>query len=56
MAQRFAGKVNAPDFPSDAEWLNTRRPLALRDLRGKLDHVEPLLARRWRECRTVAPD
>jgi len=36
MAQRFAGKVNAPDFPPDAEWLNTRRPLALRDLRGKL--------------------
>ena len=36
MAQRFAGKVNAPDFPPDADWLNTRRPLSLRHLRGKL--------------------
>jgi len=36
MAQRFAGKVNAPDFPSDTDWLNTQRPLSLHDLRGKL--------------------
>lgn len=36
MPSRFAGQVNAPDFPSDLEWLNTNRPLRLRDLRGKL--------------------
>ncbi|MBI4551468.1 MAG: redoxin domain-containing protein [Candidatus Latescibacteria bacterium] len=32
----FAGKVNAPEFPSGADWLNTDRPLSLRDLRGKV--------------------
>ncbi len=36
MATRFAGKVNAPDFPTDLDWLNAARPLSLRDLRGKL--------------------
>lgn len=36
MAERFAGQVTAPDFPADAEWLNTDRPLGLRDLRGKI--------------------
>lgn len=36
MPQSFAGKVNAPDFPPDAAWLNTDRPLSLRDLQGKL--------------------
>jgi len=36
MAERFAGQVRAPEFPPDAEWLNTERPLSLRDLRGKI--------------------
>ena len=36
MATRFAGKVNAPDFPANLDWLNAERPLSLRDLRGKL--------------------
>ena len=36
MPSRFAGKVNAPDFPADLDWLNVERPLGLRDLRGKL--------------------
>ena len=36
MPSRFAGKVNAPDFPPSAEWLNTDRPLSIKDLRGKL--------------------
>lgn len=30
------GVVNAPDFPEGLEWLNTERPLSLRDLRGKI--------------------
>ncbi|MBI4308495.1 MAG: hypothetical protein HY684_06800 [Chloroflexi bacterium] len=30
-----AGTVNAPDFPAGLEWLNTDRPVRLRDLRGK---------------------
>lgn len=28
--------VRAPDFPDDAEWLNTDRPLSLRELQGKV--------------------
>jgi thiol-disulfide isomerase/thioredoxin len=32
----FAAKVAAPDFPAGLEWLNTDRPLSLRDLRGKI--------------------
>ncbi len=36
MAQRYAGSVRAPEFPPDAEWLNTGRALRLADLRGRL--------------------
>ena len=36
MATRYAGKTNAPDFPAGAEWLNTPRPLSIRDFAGKL--------------------
>ncbi len=32
----YEGKVNAPDFPERIEWLNTERPLSLRELRGKV--------------------
>jgi thiol-disulfide isomerase/thioredoxin len=32
----YQGKVNAPDFPQDLEWLNTERPLSLKDLHGKV--------------------
>ncbi len=32
----FAGAVNAPDFPAGLAWLNTERPLSLKDLRGKI--------------------
>jgi thiol-disulfide isomerase/thioredoxin len=32
----FEGQVNAPDFPAGMEWLNTERPISLRDLRGKI--------------------
>jgi thiol-disulfide isomerase/thioredoxin len=34
--ETFEGEVYAPDFPSGLEWLNTERPLSLRDLRGKI--------------------
>jgi thiol-disulfide isomerase/thioredoxin/sugar lactone lactonase YvrE len=29
-------RLTAPDFPEGLEWLNTDRPLSLRDLRGKI--------------------
>ena len=32
----YAGKVDAPDFPKDMEWLNTDSPLSMEDLRGKI--------------------
>ncbi|HEY8475957.1 MAG TPA: hypothetical protein VIN09_03695 [Chloroflexota bacterium] len=36
MAQRSLGAAQAPEFPEGLEWLNVRRPLTLRDLRGKI--------------------
>jgi DNA-binding beta-propeller fold protein YncE len=37
MAQpRYAGKVNAPDFPRGLQWLNTDHPISLKELRGKV--------------------
>jgi thiol-disulfide isomerase/thioredoxin len=32
----FEGEVYAPDFPPGLEWLNTEKPVRLRDLRGKI--------------------
>ncbi|HKP86674.1 MAG TPA: thioredoxin-like domain-containing protein [Blastocatellia bacterium] len=32
----YEGKVNAPDFPEGIQWLNTDRPISLRELRGKV--------------------
>ncbi|MEX2599396.1 MAG: thioredoxin-like domain-containing protein [Dehalococcoidia bacterium] len=36
MTARYAGKVRAPDFPPAGDWLNTPRPLSVRDFAGKL--------------------
>jgi DNA-binding beta-propeller fold protein YncE len=33
---KYFGNIAAPDFPKDAEWLNTDKPVSLKDLRGKL--------------------
>ncbi len=33
---RFVGTVDAPDFPSDADWFNVEQPLTLDGLRGKI--------------------
>jgi thiol-disulfide isomerase/thioredoxin len=32
----FEGEVNAPEIPAGLEWLNTEKPLSLRELRGKI--------------------
>ena len=45
MTARYAGKVNAPEFPQGAEWLNTDHPLRLADFAGKL-----LLLDFWTYC------
>ncbi|MCS7191280.1 MAG: thioredoxin-like domain-containing protein [Fimbriimonadales bacterium] len=34
--QKMEGTLNAPDFPEGLQWLNTDRPLSLRELRGKV--------------------
>lgn len=34
--RRLVGEVNAPDFPPGLDWLNTDRPISLKDLRGKV--------------------
>lgn len=36
VVRQYEGSVNAPEFPSGMEWLNTDRPISLRDLRGKI--------------------
>ena len=33
---KYAGKVNAPEFPPGLDWLNVESPLTMADLRGKL--------------------
>jgi hypothetical protein len=38
--QSYVGRVNAPDFPSGLEWVNTDRPVSPRDLRGKIVILE----------------
>lgn len=43
--RRFKGEVNAPDFPSGADWLNTTRPLSIRELRGRV-----VLLDFWTSC------
>jgi hypothetical protein len=40
MPQIFAGKVRAPEFPPGLDWINTRVPLRLTDLRGKIVILE----------------
>jgi len=43
--QSFAGDIHAPDFPSGLDWINTDRPLRLRDFQGKI-----LLLDFWTFC------
>jgi hypothetical protein len=37
---KMNAKITAPDFPTGMEWLNTPRPLALKELRGKIVLLE----------------
>ncbi|MBC8280008.1 MAG: hypothetical protein H8E48_04405 [Chloroflexi bacterium] len=32
----FTGKLVAPEFPDDLEWVNTNHPLTMEELRGKI--------------------
>ena len=45
MESRLAGRVNAPEFPETAAWINTERPLRLADFAGRL-----LLLDFWTYC------
>ena len=33
---KYAGKANAPEFPTGLEWLNSDRPVTMRELKGKI--------------------
>ena len=37
---QFRGLIHAPEFPPDLEWINTSRPLTLKELRGKVVLLE----------------
>ena len=36
LVNKFAGKVTAPEFPVDVDWINTNEPIRMADLKGKL--------------------
>lgn len=38
--QQYRGKVNAPEFPVNLDWLNTTQPLRMAELRGKIVLLE----------------
>ena len=36
LTAQYAGATRAPDFPTDLDWLNTDRPVSIKDLKGKV--------------------
>ncbi len=36
LAKRYEGTIHAPQFPGELEWINTRSPLSMSDLDGRL--------------------
>ena len=34
--QSYAGTIEAKEFPSNIDWINTSQPVRLQDLRGKI--------------------
>ncbi len=36
LAKRYEGTIHAPEFPEKLEWINTRSPVSLSDLNGRL--------------------
>lgn len=38
--QQYRGKVNAPEFPPDLDWINSSVPLTMAQLRGKIVLLE----------------
>ena len=35
-SRSFAGRLAAPEFPEGLEWVNSARPLTLRELKGRI--------------------
>jgi len=35
-SRQFAGQLAAPEFPSGLEWVNSDRPLTMKELQGKI--------------------
>ncbi|HRW08673.1 MAG TPA: hypothetical protein P5121_26400 [Caldilineaceae bacterium] len=38
--QSYRGRVNAPAFPTNLDWINTDGPLTMAQLRGKIVLLE----------------
>ena len=38
--QQYRGKVNAPEFPQNLDWINVETPLMMHQLRGKIVLLE----------------
>jgi hypothetical protein len=36
----FRAQMSAPEFPEEAEWINTSRPIRMKELRGKIVMLE----------------
>ena len=36
VSTRYAGTIPAPDFPPGMDWLNTDKPITLKELKGKV--------------------
>jgi len=34
--QEYLGRVNAPDFPADMDWINVESPVSLKELVGRI--------------------
>lgn len=45
MSEPFASIIHAPEFPHKLDWVNSERPLTLRELRGKI-----VLLHFWTYC------
>jgi hypothetical protein len=35
-SRQFDGQLAAPEFPPELEWLNSDRPLTMKELQGKI--------------------
>jgi hypothetical protein len=37
---QYRGNIDVPEFPAGLDWINTPRPISLKELRGKIVLLE----------------